>query len=584
MLKMIRRILKFSGRHAGRIRLAFVFSFLKSVCANVPMMLAIMTIISLTEQTMTPIACAYTAGGMLAALLLQAVFQHISDRLQSAAGYEIFAEKRIALGEHLRRLPMGFFSEGNIGRVSSVLSADMVFMEENSMQVLAGIVSDLFSQLLLTAMMFAMHPVLGILMLLTEISAMVIAAFMNRESLEDSAERQQAIENMTGAILEYTEGIGIIKSFNMDGEGAEALRSSFRNMANVNISFEKRHTPWHRALLITYAVGTVAMLLCAVGLYESGSLSMAYMIGLLLFLFHAFSPMKHLFQQDARISIMSKGLDRIEALFAQPVIDDAGKCAVPDTAQREIEFDRVCFSYEKEAVLHDISFSARKGETVALVGASGSGKTTIANLLARFWDVSSGEIRVRGMNIRDIPVSELMKQVSMVFQRVYLFRDTVYNNIAMGRRDASQEEVFEAARKAECYDFIMKLPYGFQTVIGEGGSTLSGGEAQRISIARCILKDAPIIILDEATASIDADNESRIQQAIRALCRNKTTIVIAHKLGTIKNADQIIVLDRGRIQEAGNHKALMKKNGMYRKMIAVRESVSDWSGKEASGA
>lgn len=581
MLRMIRRVLKFAGNKANKIRLAFLFSFLKSVCANMPMMLAIMTISQIIEGKMKPITCVYLAISLVVTLILQSVFQHISDRLQSGTGYEIFAEKRMLLGEHLRKLPMGFFSDNNIGKISSILSADMVFMEENSMQVIANIMSDLFSQIVLTIFMFSIHPVLGIVMVVTEIVAMIIARFMNRETVEDSALRQQAIEDMTGAILEYTEGIGIIKSFNMAGSGAEDLRESFKNMSEVNIKFEEQHTPWHRFLLMTYSAGTIGILASAIHLYENNHLGAAAIIGVLIFLFHAFSPIKHLYQQDARITIMNNGLDRIEELFSEPEIADTGIKTIPAESDVEIAFENVSFSYDKDEILHEINFDVLRGETVALIGASGSGKTTIANLLARFWDVSKGQIKVRGVNIKDVSNEELMRHISMVFQRVYLFQDTIYNNICMGRKDATEEEIYEAAKKARCYDFIMKLPYGFQTVIGEGGSSLSGGEAQRISIARCILKDSPIILLDEATASIDADNESYIQQAIYELCKDKTTIVIAHKLGTIKNADQIIVIDKGYIQEMGTHSELIENKGLYSKMISVRECVSDWSSKEA---
>ena len=227
-------------------------------------------------------------------------------------------------------------------------------------------------------------------------------------------------------------------------------------------------------------------------------------------------------------------------------------------------------------MLHDVSFTLERNRMLALVGPSGGGKSTVANLLSRFWDVKQGQVLVRGRDIRDIPLSDLMDQISMVFQRVYLFQDTVYNNIAMGRTDATREEVYEAARKARCYDFIMELPDGFDTVIGEGGASLSGGERQRISIARCILKDAPIVILDEATASVDADNESYIQEAITQLCRGKTLLVIAHRLNTIRHADEILVIDQGRIVQAGDHDKLMAEEGIYRRFITARSNPTGW--------
>lgn len=233
--------------------------------------------------------------------------------------------------------------------------------------------------------------------------------------------------------------------------------------------------------------------------------------------------------------------------------------------------------YQDKEVLHHINFAMKKNSMTALVGPSGSGKSTIANLLARLWDVKSGSVTIRGVDIRNVPLSELMDQISMVFQRVYLFQDTIYNNISMGKPDATEEEVYEAAKKAHCYDFIMALPDGFQTVVGEGGATLSGGEKQRISIARCILKDAPIVILDEATASVDTDNESYIQEAISELIKGKTLLVIAHRLNTIQNADQILVIDNGQIAQHGTHEELLEQPGIYQDFVNIRKSAAGWS-------
>jgi len=278
----------------------------------------------------------------------------------------------------------------------------------------------------------------------------------------------------------------------------------------------------------------------------------------------------------ARLTVTNASLDRIEEVFAAEELKDVSKKALASyddaKGQYEIMYDNVSFGYTDKNVLENVSFSVKKGQMTALVGPSGGGTSTIASLLARFWDVKSGKILVRGEDIRDVSLGSLMDQISMVFQRVYLFQDTVYNNIAIGRPDATREEVEEAAKKARCYDFIMQLPEGFDTVIGEGGASLSGGEKQRISIARCILKDAPIVILDEATASVDADNERAIQEAISELCRNKTLLVIAHRLKTIKDADQILVISDGRIIEQGDHSSLMDLNGTYAHMVSLQAS------------
>lgn len=330
----------------------------------------------------------------------------------------------------------------------------------------------------------------------------------------------------------------------------------------------------HNAL---YTAGITGVIALAFILFASGTITLPYLIGAMLFAFSIFIPLKTLYAESSRLTVMASCLDRIEALFEERTLPDEGRKHIEAVTEGpEIEFRHVSFSYEDKETIHDVSFTASKDTMTALVGPSGGGKTTLANLLARFWDINNGSIMVRGVDIRDLPLSELMKQISMVFQRVYLFQDTVYANIVMGRPDATKEEVIEACRKARCYDFIMSLPDGFDTIIGEGGASLSGGEKQRISIARCILKDAPIVILDEATASIDLDNERYIQEAISELVKGKTLLVIAHRLNTIMNADQIIVISDGRIAEKGTHERLLAENGIYTRFIEARTSSLGW--------
>ncbi len=586
MLTLVRRIMKFCGPHAKRIRIAWVFAFLKSFCANAPIIVAAILVNMLVEGVLDPIGCVGAAIAMFVLIVLQSVFQNRVDHLQSAMGYEVFAEARMALAEHLRSLPMGYFSAGNMGKISSILSADMVYIEEQSMTILADLVSDLFAQAIIVAFLFALNPFIGAIALVTVVVAMAIARPMNREALADSARRQQTIEDLTGAVLEYAQGLAVNKSFNRSGEGAAELRGAFAKMSESNLEFERNHAPWERRLLIVYALGMTAVVAAAAGLLETGAIAVGSFVGVMLFAFNLFAPIKHLYQQDARMTIMNNCLDRLQSVFDESPIEDTGAAHLPATGTPvsgsgvsvpEVEFRDVSFGYGGEDVLHGVSFCVEAGQTVALVGQSGSGKTTVANLLARFWDVSNGSVLVRGVDVRDVPVSELMDAISMVFQRVYLFEDTVAKNIALGVPDASLETIREAAEKARCAGFIEKLPYGYATIVGEGGASLSGGEAQRISIARCILKDAPIVILDEATANLDADNESAIQQAMTELCRDKTTIVIAHRLNTIANADKVVVLDAGRVAEMGAHEELVAAGGLYAQMVATAARAGEWS-------
>ena len=404
-----------------------------------------------------------------------------------------------------------------------------------------------------------------------------MSSYIGENCSMNNANETRAEFNHLIAVAKNT-GCAIV--INLLGEKSEELTGNFKRSRNTSLAFERKMTPWTMGLNILYGIGIAAIFGLAIFLEQNGGLSLAYVLGVLLFVFDLFGPLKALYGEASRLTVMNAALDRIEAVLDEPELPDTGKQHLPSQAQPgqpEVQFSDVAFAYQDKEVLHHINFAMKKNSMTALVGPSGGGKSTIANLLARLWDVKSGSVTIRGVDIRNVPLSELMDQISMVFQRVYLFQDTIYNNISMGKPDATEEEVYEAAKKARCYDFIMALPDGFQTVVGEGGATLSGGEKQRISIARCILKDAPIVILDEATASVDTDNESYIQEAISELVKGKTLLVIAHRLNTIQNADQILVIDNGQIAQHGTHEELLEQPGIYQDFVNIRKSAAGWS-------
>ena len=579
MLALFSRILKLSGKYKCRIQGAFVCAFLESILSKMPIFLAFLVLSGFYQKTLTGTKCLYIGIGLVGVVAAQVIVHYLCDRLQSAAGYMIFTDKRMELGGHLRKLPMGYFTSGNIGKISSVLSTDMVFIEEIAMSTLGNMMSYMLSALILLVFMFFLDWRLGLAAAAVTLLACFTAKGMNKVSLKEAACRQDQSEHLTDAVLSFAEGISVIKSYNLIGEKSEELTGNFRRSRDTSTAFERKMTPWTRGLNILYAVGIAAIFALSVWLQQSGSLSLPYLLGVLLFVFDLFSPLKALYGEASRLTVMNAALDRIEAVLNETELPDKGTAHIPNesSGSPEICFDNVTFAYQDKEVLHNISFSMQKNTMTALVGPSGGGKSTIANLLARLWDVKSGKVTIRSTDIRDVPLAELMEQISMVFQRVYLFQDTIYNNISMGKPDATEEEVYVAAKKARCYDFIMALPDGFQTVIGEGGATLSGGEKQRISIARCILKDAPIVILDEATASVDTDNESYIQEAINELVKGKTLLVIAHRLNTIRQADQILVISDGRISEQGTHDELMAKAGIYQDFVNIRKKSSGWS-------
>ena len=579
MLALFSRILKLSGKYKCRIQGAFVCAFLESILSKMPIFLAFLVLSGFYQKTLTGTKCLYIGIGLVGVVAAQVIVHYLCDRLQSAAGYMIFTDKRMELGGHLRKLPMGYFTSGNIGKISSVLSTDMVFIEEIAMSTLGNMMSYMLSALILLVFMFFLDWRLGLAAAAVTLLACFTAKGMNKVSLKEAACRQDQSEHLTDAVLSFAEGISVIKSYNLIGEKSEELTGNFRRSRDTSTAFERKMTPWTRGLNILYAVGIAAIFALSVWLQQSGSLSLPYLLGVLLFVFDLFSPLKALYGEASRLTVMNAALDRIEAVLNETELPDKGTAHIPNesSGSPEICFDNVTFAYQDKEVLHNISFSMQKNTMTALVGPSGGGKSTIANLLARLWDVKSGKVTIRSTDIRDVPLAELMDQISMVFQRVYLFQDTIYNNISMGKPDATEEEVYEAAKKARCYDFIMALPDGFQTVVGEGGATLSGGEKQRISIARCILKDAPIVILDEATASVDTDNESYIQEAISELVKGKTLLMIAHRLNTIQNANQILVIDNGQIAQHGTHEELLEQPGIYQDFVNIRKNAAGWS-------
>lgn len=609
MLKILHRIVCMTGKYSSRIRASYITSFIKGIMMKAPLIFSFIAISLFMKGQMQEKICLYLGIGLVLCIAVEAVFEHITNVLQSATGYEVFADMRMRLGNHLRKLPMGYFTEGNMGKISTVLCTDMVFIEECCMSVLSELVTFMISQGLMTLLMFAMDIRLGTSALAVVLAFVIVGNCMMKTTLAHSKMKQEGSESLTEEVLDFAEGIGIIKSFNMLGEKSKSLSAEFEKSCRESIDFEKSYGPWARALYLTYGIGTSFMLAVAGLLYAKGEMAPDYMVGMILFLFDLFISIESYYGQITRLTVTAASLDRIEEVFQAEELKDVGDQALSEStketqkdsadialsenvketrnesgdtgffentkeAQNDsvVEYSDVSFGYTGKNVLNHITFSMKKGEMTALVGPSGSGKSTIASLLARFWDIREGTIKLNGNDIKNISLGSLMDQISMVFQRVYLFKDTIYNNIAMGRPSATMEEVIEAAKKARCYDLILSLPEGFDTIIGEGGASLSGGEKQRISIARCILKDSPIVILDEATASVDADNERAIQEAISELCKNKTLLVIAHRLKTIKDADQILVVSDGKIIERGNHDKLMEEDGIYARMVSVQAS------------
>lgn len=580
IFKLIKRVLDLAGEYKRRIQMAFLFSILESAFQKIPLVLAFAAIIALMNNQMTGTHSVIMFFILLLSMALQMVFHYMNDRLQSAAGYNIFASLRIKLADKFRKLPMGYYTEGNIGKISSVLSTDMLFVEENVMGKISNSFNYIVSTMILTIFLFLLDYRLGLVVTITLILYYVMIEKLAKETIQQGDARQKQSEQLTDEVLSFVEGLAVMKSFNKLGEGAESLQAEFKNSKEKALILEEKVAKWIGRIYLLLAISTSVMLILAMLLYNTGELTMERLIALLLFVLGFFIPLRALTGEAVLLSIMNSCLDRVNELLNVKELSNEGTKNLPTTAKSnaEVAFEHVTFGYDDQIVLQDVSFKLYPNTMTALVGPSGSGKTTIANLIARFWDIDQGDIKICGIGIKEMSLETLMSSISMVFQNTYLFQDTIYNNIKLGNPQATEAEVIEAAKKARCYNFIQELPQGFETVIGEGGESLSGGQKQRISIARCILKNAPIVILDEATASIDADNEYYIQQAITELVKDKTLLVIAHRLNTIRVADHILVMHKGRLIEEGKHEALLKQNGtysnLYNKINSASPSVS----------
>ena len=410
--------------------------------------------------------------------------------------------------------------------------------------------------------------------LLGVILFMIINTMLLRCSRRLSPKRLEAQTEFMDAVLEYIQGMGVVRAFHMADQSNTAMENTIEETQRKNMLLERRRIPYIAAELAILRIASAAAAFCSITLFINGTLELTYCLMILVSAFMIYSQLESAGEMFFMLSMIDASIDRVEEINQSPQIDIDGKEQNP--GRLDIEMQDVSFSYGDKKVIDHVSLSIPQGTTTAILGPSGSGKTTLVNLIARFWDVGAGSVRIGGIDVRDYKLDSLMKNISMVFQNVYLFPDTIENNIKFGSPNATHEDVVRAAKAARCHEFISVLPEGYQTVIGESGATISGGEKQRISIARAIMKDAPIIILDEATANVDPENEAELQKAIEALTRGKTIIMIAHRLKTVRHADQILVVDHGRIVQHGTHDQLMQQKGIYTDFIEKRKSAINW--------
>ena len=497
-----------------------------------------------------------------------------STMLQTEGGYTTAAFKRIEMAEHLRYVPMGYFNSNSIGEIASVTTNTM----ENLGDVATRVVMLLTQGLLETSMIILMILLcdwrIALVSLVGVAIFLVINTVMQNAGKQASSAKVDCDTELINQTMEYIQGISEVKSYNLIGKQTKRLNAANEACVRANVKMELVYVPYHFLQSIVTKLTGVAIIGLSAYFYINGSMSVLYAVGMSIAAFMLYGGLETMGTFSSLIHVVSVCVDKANAVLGLDTMDIDGKELNPEN--HDIEVKNIEFSYDKRKIIDGISLSIPEKTTTAIVGPSGGGKTTLCNLIARFWDVDSGEITLGGTNVKDYSMNSLMNNFSFVFQNVYLFADTIENNIKFGRPEATHEEVVEAAKKACCHDFISKLPDGYNTVIGEGGATLSGGEKQRISIARAIMKDSPIIILDEATANVDPENERELTLAVDALTKEKTIIMIAHRLKTVRHADQIVVVDRGRIAQKGTHEELMKQDGIYRRFVDSRELAVSW--------
>ena len=579
MFGMIKRLIGWTGKYKKRVYIGFIYAFINSIFTSLPIMLATYGLGLVFDdykgiRTFDNDQIIYIFLLMILVIGGRFLFSYLRAVTQESVGCEATAEQRIRLGNIFKRVSLGFFNSNNMGEISSAVTTDLSFIEMLSMNMINTVVNGYITVLVMILFLLFYCPLAGIISLSGIVLSALFLYIAAKISDKNASIHQKAQDSIVENTIEFLRGMQTIKAFKQEGVSVQGIRKAYKNHKDVNIKIELENCPYnclHQFVLKAASVGIIAV---SAYLTYTRKMDLNIMLMMDMFSFVMFSQIEPLSNAIHVIEVVNKTLDKLEKIENADIIDKDGQNI--ELKRYDIKFSDVCFSYDKKQILNNISFYIPEGSTTAIVGPSGSGKTTICNLIARFYDVNSGAITVGDKNIKDITCDSLLKNISMVFQKVYLFNDTIKNNILFGNPNASDNEVINAAIKAHCHEFISKLPNGYDTIIGDGGATLSGGEKQRISIARAILKDSPIIILDEATASVDPENEHLIHNAISSLTKGKTVIVIAHRLATIQDADQILVIDNGDVVQKGNHLELINQDGIYKNFISIKESAEGW--------
>ena len=574
MITVFKKIWNFAEKEQSNIRKSIIVGFLCAAFNAMQMGGVYYVLVKIFDETLSVKDIAVVLGILLVSLVGKIITQYVSQLEQTHAGYFMAADKRIRIGNKLKKVPMGFFSEFSLGKITTMSTTTLSQIEMQVPMLLVLVLGGLLNTFVFALALFYLHIMVGITAVLGILAFFIVTYFMEKKSRENASEIGIAQTHLTKQVLETVQGMQVIKSYNLGGKNNKELSNAFEENCNITMKLEKTMTPYIALQRIVLGISIAAIIILSAKYYMEGNMILADAIMSMIASFIIFEGIKAAGSSMAILRIAENSIDSLKYLEQIPEIKEGQETS--PIRHPNIEFKDVSFAYDEKTILDHISCEMKKNTITAIVGPSGSGKTTFCNLIARFWDVNTGEILIGGKNIKEYTLPHLMSHIAMVFQSVYLFEDTIENNIKFGVPSATREEVIDAAKKAMCHDFIEALPNGYDTLIGEGGATLSGGEKQRISVARAMLKDAPIVIFDEATANIDPENEDKLKAAIEELTKNKTIIMIAHRLSTIRNADQILVLNNGKIEQRGNHEELMKQGGLYKTLISMKNKATIW--------
>lgn len=575
MIQIFRRFFAFSGKENRHKFIRSIFlGVLKAIFEAMKIPAIAVTLHGVLSGDLTVQHILLSFGIMLLSVAGNAFANYRSTMLQCEAGYGTCADKRIEIAEHLKYLPMGYFNRNSLGYITSVATNSMEALADVATRVVMMVTQGILTTIFVVLMILLFDLRIGGIAVLGVLLYFAINSLLQKKSktiapLKDSSDRK-----LVEKVLEYVQGIAEVKAYNLTGTKSRALNEAIDENSAANTKAEMAFVPIMFLQNLTAKLLGVVVAIISVAFYLNGTMELLNAVVMILAAFILFGALDTAGNYSALLRNVDLYVGKAQAVLNMPTMDIDGKDIIPSSY--DIDVENAEFSYDKRKIIDGISIHIPQHTTTAIVGPSGGGKTTLCHLISRFWDVDKGCVKLGGVDVREYSMDSLMRNFSFVFQSVYLFQDTIANNIRFGQSDAPMEKVIEASRKACCHDFIMALPDGYDTVIGEGGASLSGGEKQRISIARAIMKDAPIIILDEATANVDPESEQELTAAIEALTKEKTILMIAHRLKTVRHADNILVIDKGRIAQSGTHEQLMEQGGIYRRFVESREQAVGW--------